>query len=220
MRKNIIATVIFLFSSSVQADDGKVYGHMDPLSNELLPISIKLPDCPGVEIIEWRPTPTQENQTSPTEKNIKLVNAVCKAGISNFFKFVKANHLKFKNNEYEFNITVCIMPAKLGFYGEGYRNLNDHHFRFKNRERRYESDGSIMGVWGYTRYEPLSFFVRNDVLNKHGNLSSGFATTFVHELFHTLSYHYGVYDLLSNNRSVRDNKEEQLAIKYENYVTF
>jgi len=213
----VAALFCCVFNTNAIADQKKIIGHMEPLPSELLPAPIKLPDCPGIEIVEWRHTPTKESLTSPTEETIKIVNTVCKTGFSNFFSFIKKNKLRFIPNDSELRIKVCIMPAKLGFYGENYRNLNDHNFRFIGRDRKFENDGSIMGVWGYTHYEPFYIFIRNDVINNNRTLTRGFASTFVHELFHALSYHYHVYDLLSSSRSVRDSKEEQLAISYENY---
>ena len=209
-----------IFISTYVYADTKIIGHITPLESELLQKSIKFPDCPGIEIVEWRSTTGLEQQSSPNDLNIKIMNDICKISLTNFWSYVKDNNLKFVFNESPVKLTVSFMPAKLGFYGDDYRNLNDHSYRFKNREKKYYSDGSIIGIWGYTQYSPLYLYMRNDILKKNGQKNIDFAATFAHELYHVLSYHHGVFKSLPGSRADKEKMEEELANSYEAFVGY
>ena len=209
----------FIFISGYAQSDTKIVGHMSPFNTELLPTSIKLPDCPGIEIVEWRPTPGLEQQSGPTNNNIRIMNEICKNSYQKFWPFIQSRKLESVYNQQPFRLTVSFMPAKLGFYGEDYRNLNDSKFRFNSREKRYDSDGSIIGIWGYTQYVPTHLFMRNDII-EDGAVNTEFAATFAHELYHSMSYWHKVFISLPGPMSNRSRMDEELANVYETFVGY
>ncbi len=108
---------------------------------------------------------------------------------------------------------VCIIHAKMNMSGLHPRNLNDIKFRFANRTKEYTSDGRVYNIWGYFQRYNGNVYVRNDVLNDDGGaVNGGFKVTFSHELFHALSYKYGIYNQHKGNKgSVEEAMAEQFT---------
>ena len=139
----------------------------------------------GITIYEWRgATP-----------DIKKANAYCDLAKQNFLPFMaKYNYHPKHNRPFDFRMAL-MKPTK------SYRNLNDTAYRFANRK-------SLGNLWGYTDQDHHYTFVLSD--HNHPQ----FKVTFVHELFHSLSMHYGFFDAHANTRWKREQKDEYFAQEF------
>ncbi len=190
---------------------------MAPLQSERLKNPIVLTDrCKNVNIIEWRFTPGIMRSTAPTKKNIKILDDICNHVMKNVVKFVKSKNYSLNDDISNFNTSVCIMPANLHRFGRSPRNLNDIKYRFSTRSKSYTPDGRLYSIWGYYQRYNNHIYIRNDVLLNDGvTANNDFKTTFAHELFHAISYYYGVYYQHNGNKS---GVEEKLAEDFTEYL--
>jgi hypothetical protein len=116
----------------LQKERARGKGLMRPLPEEWLEEPIALERCKGFRVIEWRPTPGKEPQTSPSPKAVEVLNETCAVAKRAFPAFVRARKLKPKSME-DLAVTICLMPADVDDHGTDYRNLNDETWRFSNR---------------------------------------------------------------------------------------
>lgn len=201
MKIQAIAILIcVLFVSNVSADNPYTQGPMMPRAVEKLSTPIKLNDlCAEVTVVEWRPTPGLENSTSKSEKSIKILNQICNLSVRAFPKFINV-YYDFPNEKETLLQYLCLMPADVEQHGQDVRNLNDINYRFFNRTKRYDEDGIPYPIWGYHQRSVSHIYIRNDVLNAE------FKTVFAHELFHALSWKYGIYNQHLGDKDVIDEK--------------
>jgi len=124
--------------------------------------------------------------------DIAKLNALCTHAMSNFFAFVQHKGLKVSRKD-KFNWDASLLPID-----NRYRSLNDETYRFRNRFVK----GNIIG---YTDYDTRYMFSMVNANHREFN------TTFVHELFHSMSMYYGVYDNHPGPLSAKTNADEVLA---------
>ena len=187
---------------------------MQPTKQERLPVALKLKDCSGVQIIEWRPAPGFTH-TGPSDEALAVINQTCKLARSNFGKFLQGENITLKDPR-PFAQSLCLIPARLDRSGDEPRNLNDAFFRFSERKKTYNPDGSLPILWGYTQHRTHTVYIRNDVLNDDGTVNHRFVTIFAHELYHAMSWHSGVY--ASYSEANKSAKDERLARAFTRYL--
>ena len=193
---------------------------MEPLPSERLLTPIQPRECPGLRLVEWRATPGQEAATGPTPRNVALFGELCKRALGGLRAFTQAHGPLVAVAPGQLVVSISLMPAEAGVHGEAYRNLNDVIYRFRAREKRHDEDGSVALVWGYTRYQPLEIYMRNDIRLADGSVNPGFTDTLAHEIFHVASFATGAYVRRHATRSERDRAEEALALAYEDVVHY
>jgi hypothetical protein len=202
----LIIGLIVIFSSSAIA--GSYSKSMLPTASERLDDPISLVGvCEGVEVIEWRATAGYKKQTGLSEDKIKIVKNVCKLAVNKFPEFAKKRGYKLTNSD-KFETKVCVMPAKMELDGDSPRNLNDINYRFSERSDKDP-------LWGYYHRYKNYVFVRNDVKLDNGKTNHHFKTVFAHELFHAMSYRYGMYNKHPGNR---DRVDEVMAQQFTVYI--
>lgn len=128
------------------------------------------------------------------------LNAMCTHALSNFFKFTKAKNLR-ENHTDPFSWNLSFLPED-----NCYRCLNDETHRFRYRFVH----GHLIG---YTDKDERYAFMSSVY-------DSEFNTTFVHELFHSMSMYYGVYDNHPGDYSEKTNKDEGLAQEFTEWLGY
>lgn len=181
--------VIVMLLSPVTIADEKIIGHITPLENETLTPSMKL-NC-GVEVEEWRGSPL----------NFQLADKLCSASLEHFPQFIAMEGMTIPRRERPFIFKVSFIPDN-----KQYRNLNDVAWRFRYRPQQED-------VWGYTSYTNEFIFTISDT----GIIE--FRRTFTHELFHAMSYYFGVLDRHPGNYEQRLIRDEELAIRFAKQLT-
>ena len=179
---------------------------MTPLPNEELSQSLSLTNaCSKVNIVEWR----QDGGPNEIAKN--KLNAICNKVIGDFPRF-------FKNKEYNvtpienFTQSVSIIPIDNGF-----RNLNDIIFRFSTRSFiEYDENGDLITILGYHQRATSFIYIYNQVLID-GKLNKQFRTVFAHELFHALSYQFGIFYQHDGNKN---ETEEEMAQDFTEFMGY
>jgi hypothetical protein len=193
--------------------NGKVIGHRQPLPSELLakPIPLK-GECTSFVIKEWR-------GTQITPQAIKIINNTCNTAAKSFFPFVKEKGYTIKQNV-KFVVGISLIPWDQEKDGADYRGLNDMKYRFVQREKFCDAYGRPCHLWE----TPLSvyavsdkyrnwIFLLNDVYYAEEWLPS-FRTIWTHELFHTFSHHYGVFDQHPGMERNKITKDEEMAYAF------
>jgi hypothetical protein len=186
---NIISTVAMIASIAATAlADQPVKGHPKPLPEEMLVEPIHL-NC-GATIYEWR---------GSYGRDIGKLNALCDMTHQKFMEFVRMKGLKIKTFK-RFTFPISLLSE-----GEHYRDLNDLRYRFNVRATNGQGK-----VWGWTsKTEMWSFML--------GETSSiEFDITFVHELFHCMSMHYGIFEQHPAGR--RPEYDERLAREFTTWL--
>lgn len=194
---------------------------IDSLPTETLPEPITLEDCPGVQIVEWRPTNHFESTTGPSIKAISVLNKTCKKAVKGFYEFLSVKHLSKQNYFAQFTQKICLMPARIDRGGNEIRNLNDSSFRFQKRKINYTSDGIKYIVSGWTQYDNETIFIMNDVLKDDGSINDKFITVFSHELFHAMAFRYNIVTDLSGKKNDEQSQidiNENMAISFTEYL--
>lgn len=82
--------------------------------------------------------------------------------------------------------------------------MNDIKYRFYNRSMRFELTGLTRANIGYT----FNISNMND---------PQFVVSFVHELFHAMSYHYGLFKNHPGNQSQKIARDEMYAEEFTLY---
>lgn len=188
---------------------------MTPLPQEQLEEPINLTqNCRNVQIQEWRASSELEN-TIPSEVAVKVMDRACHWAVSNFPTFVAARGYSLENY-YPPTARLSIIPADLNHQGAEPRNLNDILFRFSSRTQHRNQNGDIIPIWGYFQRSTLHIYLRNDVLI--GSVANAnFVLTFVHELFHAMSWQFGIFP---QHRNSPESEEERLADQFATQAKF
>ena len=169
MKRLITLLLALMLVAGGALADGRplIHGHMKPLQSELLAQPIKLQDCPGLTIREWR--------GGRSSDAIRHLNQICKRAIAEFPKFIAMKGLKKLNDE-PFEYSISLIPNS-----KNYRSMNDVRYRFANR--------FVKGLlWAYTSRDKKYIFMVNTIHIPE------IPMIFSHELFHALSMHYGIFD--------------------------
>ena len=197
--KHLVIILIIIFSVNVVW--AQSYStQMTPTISEKLNSPIAL--CSGIKIVEWRDSGTPATQL--TKANIKALIRYCKEAMKAFPKFVKSKGYDLKRAG-KLHTSVCFMPVN-----SSPRNLNDIDYRFSSRTKIYDSDGNVGQIWGYFQRYTDHIYVRNTAANHH-------RVVFIHELFHSASYYYGIYD---QHEGYKDSKDENLAQEFTVYLGY
>lgn len=160
------------------------------------------------------PTPFQSEMINPIELNCGLVireiqntnqdytilNKMCTSAYVNFFKYIKLKNLKV-NNLKHFNWNISFLNESTC-----YRCLNDEKYRFKNRFISGE-------VIGYTSKNDHWIFITS-------TNDSEFNVTFMHELFHSMSMFYGIYDNHHGSWVRKTEIDEILAQEFTEWLGY
>lgn len=123
--------------------------------------------------------------SSLESQDIKRVEKACLLATLNFREFVK--HKGYDVSDSVFYYNLSFIPDY------GYRSLNS---RFGGN------------ITGYTVHEGRYIFNISDTDD------SEFFVSLLHEFFHALSFHYGVFDQHSGNKSQKISKDESLAQEF------
>jgi hypothetical protein len=184
---------------------------MLPLPKELLSEPIKLSGaCESVSIVEWKPTPGNEWNTSYQDKKaIDLIDEYCNEAMQAFLPFAKSYDVTVGSLD-RFYHRISLLPAVVKDHGADPRALNDRRpnsGRFRYRQAGGES------IWGYTLEKNRISFLDNGVFTRNHTPRQIFKDTVVHELFHAMSIFAGT------SKQWSDNDEETHAEKFEKYVS-
>jgi hypothetical protein len=129
-----------------------------------------------------------------------LLNSMCTHVYSNFFNYIEAKRLRVEHKK-PFNWNLSFLSEDTC-----YRCLNDEEYRFNNR--------FISGrVIGYTSRNDRYAFMSS-------KRDSEFNTTFVHELFHSMSMYYGVYDNHPGTWAQKTIADEYLAVEFTEWLGY
>lgn len=184
---------------------GAQVGPMTPLYSEELPTSLGFSqECQQVSIVEWRTDGS--DQTSAQPSVIIQLDQVCQTVVKNFAKFIatqKEYQLSSKIDNFHQFLSILPINSKP-------RNLNDSESRFANRSKSLDENGEVIPVLGYHQ-RAASFVYLYNLIIIEGQLDAQFRTVLAHELFHALSYQFGIYQQHSENK---DQKEEEMAVKF------
>lgn len=133
--------------------------------------------------------------------SVKSLNRMCTYAYSNFFKFSKAKGLKI-NHRQKFNWNASFIPE-----GSCYRCLNDLKFRFRDRQIKTPVVGYTYDIGSYL----FVFSDSNDPI---------FSQIFVHELFHSFSMFYGVFENHKGSLVDKRNTDEELAEEFTSWLGY
>ncbi len=179
---------IILITGTALADEPRVVGHPKPFPNELLAEPIRL-NC-GAIIYEWR---------GSYDHDVTKLNELCDFTLTKFLEFASIKNLKITNKN-PFTFAFSLLSE-----GRYYRDLNDLRYRFAIRA----TNGQGL-VWGWTsRNEYWSF-----ILGEPSHIE--FNITFVHELFHCMSMHYGIF--AQHPFGQRPEYDERLAREFTEWI--
>lgn len=135
-----------------------------------------------------------------SSQNYAQLNDMCTHAYSNFFQYIKAKGLRVSHyNTFDWNISF--LPE-----ATCYRCLNDEKFRFNNRF----VGGAVIG---YTSRNDHWAFITSA-------RDSEFMVTFVHEMFHSMSMFYGVYDNHPGSWAQKTNADEKLAAEFTEWLGY
>lgn len=179
-----------------------------PVASEQLPEIIKLPQCPWFSIIEWRTS--QDNiYGGPSDKAKSLLGDACQKAVKKFPLFLKKEKINLPIDFTQFHQNISLIPIS-----ENFRDLNDTSFRFKDREKTYDTNGQLNIIWGYTDFNTHLTFIRNDIIDKDGIVSNTTLLVFTHELYHAMSWHFKINDYYHNSAII----EEAMAQKFTTFM--
>lgn len=172
-----------------------------PWPSEKLANPIKLSNCPGTKIIEWRPAPSIEG--------IDLLNKTCLKIFKKYSEFLKSQKILYDGNFDNFHLEISLIPIS-----DEFRDLNDQFFRFRDRIKTYDDEGKVNKIWGYTDFKNKISFVRSDITTEKGNINHKVLTIFAHEMYHALSHQLGVNAKYHYNPKI----DEEMAQKFTVYL--
>jgi len=184
-------------------------GQMTPFAEELLAQPVELEGCPGVRIVEWRPTSGREATTGPTPAAVSVLSAVCAVAIDAFDAFVAVEVPFPVPAPADVRVDVSLLPT--GSDGPVARTLADHDGRFARRDKTFTHDGAVHRIGGYTDFASGQVFVRHDVLTGDGSANAYVAMIFAHELFHAMSWQSGLF---MTHGVPRGEADERLARRF------
>lgn len=124
-----------------------------------------------------------------------VANSLCTSAKRKFVPFVL--ELNYVLIDADFNYDISIIPGD-----QNYRSLNDEEYRFQGR-----NDGPGFNT-GYTSFDSRILFCVPPI-------EPDFEITFLHELFHAMSHHYGVlYQHPGKTLAQKIEYDEELAQKF------
>lgn len=135
-----------------------------------------------------------------SSQNYAQLNSMCTHAYSNFFQFIAAKGLRVNNHD-PFQWNISFLPE-----ATCYRCLNDEKYRFNNRF----IGGAVIG---YTSRNDRYAFI-SSTRDSQSNV------TFVHEMFHSMSMFYGVYDNHSGSWSRKTEADERLATEFTEWLGY
>lgn len=189
-----------IVSQNISAVSENVYDIL-PWQMERLAEPIRLSNCPGTNIIEWRPAPSNQDK--------ELLNKTCSKIFKKYTSFLKSEGIQRVPVFNDFRLDLSLIPVSGDF-----RNLNDHTFRFKNRVKTYDDEGNIAQIWGYTDFRNKISFIRSDITIEKGKINSKTLVVFAHEMYHALSRQLGIDAEYHFNSKI----DEEMAQKFTNYL--
>lgn len=207
MSKYLIIPILLLLLAPSLSANQKIVGHMAPLDDELLSPALTLKkDCAGVAIREWRPSVNKDN-TQPSRRAAKMMSEVCNLAVDHFDKYVREKGYTPRSLA-KFRFNISLIPFDAYDDGTQYRNLNDISYRFAKRFRTIDQDGNPSHILGYTSRAGDDYvYLRNDPLTPNWKENPRFKVVFAHELYHAMSFRYGVWDQMGGD----SNQEEEMA---------
>lgn len=212
LRSLIVASCFILWAGSAGAETRHV-GRPEPQPEELLSAPIKLTECPGVTITEWRRS--NEPFSGESDDAIRVLNKTCKKSVELFMPFLNSVGIDFKQKPLEENISLLPWNGWDNNHkhwgrgdGDDYRNLQDFVYRFDTRFVKNEQKSE---VYGWTDRNINYVFVLNDVLDKE-DYHPPFVEVMSHELFHAISNVSGLYNKIGGDR------DEELAMDFGKFV--
>lgn len=175
---------------------------MTPLPEEQLPKAIWLSGkCSGIAIREWVVT---NNGSVRKPAAIRYMDRLCNQAVGAFGAFAAERKLVPAHSE-QFNWRISLLPD-----GDCYRCLNDLKYRFAYRAVQRP-------VWGYTGlYERYSFLLNE--IYVVGVPDRMWRRVWVHELFHALSMHYGIFWAHADDNEERARIDERYAREFVDVV--
>ena len=141
-------------------------------------------DC-GAVIREWRGAAINKTK----------VNNMCSLAEREFGPFIQ--DLGFSTNNKPFTYSLSFIPDS-----KNHRDLNDIIYRFANRSPQDDA------LTGYTVHEGRYIF------NISNTRDQQFDVSLLHEFFHAMSYHYGVFDQHPGTLYDKKLKDEDLAKRF------
>jgi hypothetical protein len=181
-----------------------------PRGGERLARPIALPHC-GMQIIEWRPTPALEADTTPSDRALAVIDHACSDALGRYSAFLRAERLPQPRREPDAMPALSLLPGNTLLDGKASRALNDVPSRFAA-----VAPGCC--YWGLYVDSLNHLFMRNDPLIKDdaGALvpNPRFVRTLTHELSHVLSSRLGVWDALGYDTK----RDEDLAEAFVAYM--
>lgn len=203
LRLGILGLILSMGAGFPAHTDANSSRLMTPLPEEKLEQSIFLSGkCAHVEIVEWR----------GSRQDSVLLDAICQEVLDKFPLFIKEK-TNFKLSRTElFSQSLSVIP-----FNSKFRNLNDTEFRFSARSGiEYDEDGAVMPILGYHQRSTSFIYVYN-VVKIDGKLNPQFRTVFAHELFHALSFQWGIFQQHSGDKNI---KEEEMAQEFTNWLGY
>ncbi|MBE7483093.1 MAG: hypothetical protein HS104_24360 [Polyangiaceae bacterium] len=194
-----VALAATLITGVARAELGAKSFTMTPLAEEMLSEPITLSDkCDGVVVREWR---EGGPGTEATPAAIRVIDKLCNRALGAFEGFIDRHGLARVHSQ-PFTWSVSVIPDE-----DCYRCLNDMTYRFSRRSAQVE-------VWGYTSLNHRFIFILNQV-QVNGKPGLLWQKVWVHELFHALSMHYGIFESHAGTDAKRVKIDERYAKKFE-----
>lgn len=197
--------------SAVRADPtstGRLPLASEPTAAELLPMPATMPRCPGVTIVEWRPSARLPSLTGPSPAGFAQIERACAAALARYPSFLASRRLRF--NLAPLHARVMVMGANMQLDGAAPRHLNDITGRF----------AVVLGeccVWGVYDSLTKALFVRNDPFLPGANgpvPNPHFLRTAHHEMAHLLNDQWGVKAANFPRDKVRDEALAEDWVRY------
>lgn len=197
-----LGLALVLVAGVTHAEEGRVVGGMTPLAEEFLAQSIALTGkCRGVLVRECR-VGVPGSEVTPAA--IRLMDRICNRAVRAFDTFIAENKLGRAHSR-PLTWSMSLLPD-----GSCFRCLNDMKYRFAHRYVQ-------RNLWGYTGLYQRYTFIINEIC-EGGAPNPIWRRAWVHELFHALSMHSGVFDAHADNDADRVRTDERLAAKFERAV--
>jgi hypothetical protein len=164
-----------------------------------------------MRIVEWRSTAVLQEDTTPSDRALAVIDRTCRETFNRYGDFLRAQKLPQPRLVPEAMPTISLLPGNTLLDGKASRALNDVPSRFAA-----VAPGCC--YWGLYVHSLNHLFLRNDPLVKDEAGALGpnprFVRTLIHELSHVLSAHLGVWDALGYDRQ----RDEDLAEAFVAYM--
>jgi len=184
-----------------------------PLPSERLAQPILLSDCPGLRIVEWRPS-KDFSYTAPSDEGQKVIAKACKTAFARYPEFLRSKNMQFRKEA--FSVSVSMIPANNIGDGKDPRNMNDVDGRMRVTQPNCCSWGIFDAPLSFLflRNDPINFSAGKNVPNKY------FVRTFLHELAHIFNSKWHVKEVyfpytMSADEELAEDWIEYLGIKYK-----